>query len=85
MQKAVRLKRNGSYKITSTKAWRDFLEGLAKDIEGGTLRRWPDVETEARPNARQGNACVKCCGRGGVEFCGMYIAICTDGSTCVLG
>lgn len=82
MKKVVKLKKNGKYKITSAEAWRAFLDGLAKDIEGGTLRKCSDDLT-AEP--RRGNPCAECCGRGGVEFCGMYVAICKDGSSCVLG
>ena len=80
MKKVVKRKRNGKFKITSDEAWLEFLAGLGKDIEGGTIHR----EGSSRAQ-RNGNACRECCGRGNVEFCGMYVAICQDGSTCVLG
>lgn len=84
MKKAVIRKKNGKLKIASTEVWLEFLAGLAKDIEAGTIHRY--AEDDSQPQARRnGNACRECCGRGGVEFCGMYVAICRDGSTCVLG
>ncbi len=82
-RKVVRLKKNGKYKIVSPELWREFLDGLAKDVEGGTLVRYSG--DDAQPQ-RSPDACRECCGRRrNVEFCGMYIAICTDGSSCVLG
>ena len=84
MKKVVRLKKNGKFKITSSEVWLEFLDGLGKDLDGGTLKRCSSDEPEAQ-TTRGPNACRECCGRGNVEFCGMYIALCTDGTSCVLG
>ena len=84
MMKVVKRKKNGKFRITSNEAWLKFCAGLAKDIEGGTLKRCSGDEPEAQTR-RGGNPCRECCGRGNVEFCGMYVALCTDGTSCVLG
>lgn len=84
MKKVVRLKKNGKYRIVSPELWREFLDGLGKDIDAGTLRRCTGDDPELRPQ-RNGNACRECCGRGNVEFCGMYVALCTDGTSCMIG
>ena len=81
MKKVVKLKKNGKFKITSNEAWLEFVVGLGKDIDGGTLKRCSNDER----TRRGGNPCRECCGRGNVEFCGMYVALCTDGTSCVLG
>ena len=84
MKQVVKLKKNGKFKITSNEVWLEFLEGLGKDIDAGTLKRCSNDELEAKAR-RGGNPCRECCGRGNVEFCGMYVALCTDGTSCVIG
>ena len=77
MIKVVMLKKNGEFKTAGKKACRAFLEGLAQDIADGTLQK-PDSES-------RNPACRECCGRAGIEYCGTHVAICRDGTMCVIG
>lgn len=81
MIKVVTLKNNGKFKTAGKKACRAFLKGLAQDIADGTLQK---LDPESQEGGRN-PACRECCGRGGVEYCGTHVAICRDGTMCVIG
>lgn len=87
-KRAVKIKTNGKPKITSRKRWAAFLDGLAADVAAGTLVVVDDTDeaqAAARARMRASDACAECCGDGNVRLCGAHVAVCTDGSTCVLG
>ena len=84
MTQVVRLNKNGKFKITSNEAWLEFLAGLGKDIDGNTLRKISDDDSESRSRGRN-PACIECCGRGNIDYCGTHVALCSDGTSCVIG
>lgn len=86
MRKAVRVTKKGKPKITSRKAWAAYNEGLAADIAAGTIEVvGDDAEAQAAARARASDGCEDCCGEGNVRLCGAHVALCDDGSACVIG